>query len=300
MKSDLFFALIGIVLMNLLPIFSSRFMHILNHPVIERKIIFYLTFFAVFLHIEMHGNDELLVGFLLGSSLCYLLVFEGMNRLFSSERLETAGREENYYFSFSVIITLLLSTDYLFQKNHGNNQLNRVDGILLLFLLFLFLVAEFRKAPVSDYLDVVKRSERKGKKLIYLLFLVLSTFFGSYFLVDGLIGLSMEFHIGFKLMGTLFLSWSVHFVNFFYSREKGVVLDLMKTAVPGTVFFFLLSFGSGAVFSPIHVTYETISGLIVVSIISVLLVWRNRVKNSIAGSVMLTMYIAGVVLIVVV
>ena len=266
---------------------------------IKRRVIFYVSFFATFFHIVAHGNKELLVGFLLGSSLCCLFVFEGVEKLLFPGK-GNVRRDRSCFFSFSAILVLLLSADYLFFQRTEGNQIGRMDGVLLLFLLLVFLFLEFRnrREPFREGFLEWKKLLGEGKDfkrfLFQVLLIVICISVGSYFLVDGLIGVCIEYHIRFSLAGVLFLPWAVHIVNFIYSREEEAMERMRDAMSFDVVLLYLGSFGLGAVLLPLSISYEIIFSFIMMSVFSILLVWRDKVSERVAGSLMLPMYVAGV------
>lgn len=297
----------GIFLMIILPMAANIFFQKkgIKSAVLKRRGIFYFSFLAVFFPIIKHGNRELFLGFILGSSLCCLLVFEGMWRLFSERKREVlVRRDRNYFFSFSVILVLILSADYLFFRRTEGNRINQVDGLLLLLLLFVFLFAEVRNyfypaaGSYSSYRELLGDWFRQtGKAFSFWDFLVvISICAGGYFLVDGLIGACIWYHIRFQIAGVLILPWAVHAVNFISGRDKAVMEEIKDAMTFDAVFLFLFSFGMGAVLMPVGISYADILSFIVMSVFSIFLVWRDQVHNRIAGSLMLTMYVAGVVM----
>ena len=269
---------------------------------LERRVLFYVSFFAVFFQILAHGNHELLFGFLLGSMFCCLFVFEGTERLFSAEqnRIEVR-RDRSYFFSFSVILVLILSADYLFFRRTGGNQMNRFDGGLLLFFLLMFLWMEFRNGYFHEIFHEwdreVKKKENSKKYILGILWKAVFICAVSYFLVDGVIGICMKYHIRFSLAGVFFLSWVVQILNITGGRDFKSRRKISETMTVDGIVLFLSSFGLGAVYSPFSVSYEEIISLIILSIFSIFLVWRDKVGERIAGSLMLTMYVAGVVVV---
>ena len=292
MNLDLIFLGIGLVLLIPVPLFIGRWSPFLENRSTEMKGIFFITLICVFLNLEFFGNPELLTGFIIGSSLCYLLVFEGIYRIFFFERKAETGKGNNYFLSFSVIVTLILSADYLFFKPVRTNGLNRVDGILLLFLLILFLVMEFRKYSLGDWQEAFFSVEKKGKKILYFIGLTLVLSIGSFLLVNGTIGIAIEKKISFQLLGTFFLSWIVGFIPVYVGREKKIAEQMVRTATFDVVIFFLLFFGAAAAVSPVYLGYEEIYDFIFFGVVSIFLVWKDHIKSNIAGSVMLTLYIA--------
>lgn len=269
----------------------------------ERRVLFYISFFAVFFQILAHGNHELLFGFLLGSMLCCLFVFEGAELLFSVEKNRTgARRDRSYFFSFSVILVLILSADYLFFRRTGGNQMSRLDGGLLLFFLLLFLWMEFRNGYFHEMFHEwgrkVKRKEVPAKYIMRILLEAAGICVVSYFLVDGVIGICMKYHIRFSIAGVLFLSWVVQIVNMTGSRDFTGRRKISESMTVDSIVLCLASFGLGALYSPFSMSYEEIISLIIISIFSIFMVWRDKVSERIAGSLMLTMYVAGVVMVI--
>lgn len=294
---------IGLFLTVVLPIFADRAISMMlpkNAVFIDsRRFLFYVLFFAIFFQILVHGNHELLLGFILGNSLCNLFVFEGMacilsleDQIFIEEEIRNRRRNRSYYFSFSVILVLILSADYLFFRRTGGNQLSRFDGGFLLVLLILFFGIEFRNGAFKNII-----SEQTCKAIFWFIcFLqVVCICVGSYFLVDGIIGLCMEYHIRFSLAGIFLLSWMVQFVNVVFGKDEKVMKTMCDAMSFDVIVFYLCAFGIGAMFHPINISYEEIYALIIMSMFSIVMVWRSRVNQRIAGSLMLTMYVAGAV-----
>ncbi len=293
----------------------------------ERRFLFYVSFFSVFFQILAHGNHELLFGFLLGSMLCCLLVFEGMNGLFSNEgenvsnkkiffgkkfffgkkifldkkekNIRNIKRERSYFFSFSVILALILSADYLFFRRTGGNQMSRFDGGVLFLMLFVFLWTEVRNKDFIGNLAEWRQSLTKEKNIVFFIIKIILKMIcicvAGYFLVDWVIGFCMKHHIRYSLAGVLFLSWVVQGVNVIFGRNAGGIEEMCDSMTFDVIFLFLCSFGLWAVLSPLSISYEEIISLIVMSILSIFMVWRDKVSKRIAGSLMLTLYVAGVI-----
>lgn len=291
MVTDSIYIGIGILFMTMIPVCSYYFGGKRKIPV-SRMWLFLWTLISVFLELLIYGNSELILGFILGSSLCYLLVVMGVTYLMSPVTRIELPPESNYYFSFVSVVVLILSTDYLFQANVRLNRINRIDGILLLLLLFVFLIAGFRKFPLEEYVSFVKETEHKGKIFGIHVLLTLSISLGSYFLVAGLIGASMRKTFGFSVTSFFILPWISNGINMFAGRERRAAEAMEFSATTETLFFYLFAFALGGIWSQVPVFYDYIYAFIFFALIQILLNFREKVNRSLAGSLMLTAYIA--------
>ena len=296
MDTDYIYIGAGIVLMVAIPLLLGRGNAPVTDHILEKRIISGMTMLAVLAQVLFYGNRELFFGFVFGSFLCRLLVFEGIYRITYLEEDGHGEKAYYYYLSFSVIVTLLLSADYLFFKNRKTNRLNRLDGFLLLFLLLIFLVSEIRRIDFRELSGWLRSIEGKRKKAAYYAVLLACIAVGSHFLVSGSLGLWMRWQLSFQVLGVLLLVWAANLGLMAWSRDRACAEAVVKTSAWEMIVFFLLSMGLGAVLSQVHTTYETISSLIVLSVISIALIWKDKLKSSVLGSIMLALYVVGVLM----
>lgn len=299
MGTDIIFMGIGVVFILGMPFFSQKIPFFQN-----QRFFFILTFFHVWFQIEVHGNHELLLGFVLGNCLFSLLVIGGVAKLSGNksrgdkEGFRFVRRAWAFYFSFSVIMVLLLSADYLFTRKNEQDQISRLDGAFLLCLLLLFFHMELPKEFWHNLYHTVKTEKQKSKKVLSFLFWMAFTAIGSYCLVDGLIGCCMKGNLRFDLAGLLFLSWCVQSINIQSSLKAETAETLVDSAVFDSIWMYLFPFGFSAILLPLPITYEIILHFLIMSVISILLVWRDQFEERLTGSLMLTGYVASVVIMV--
>jgi cation:H+ antiporter len=146
------------------------------------------------------GNTDLAIGNILGSNITNTLLVVGAAAVVTPIRFKQKTLRRDIPFSlFAPLILFLLANDALFGRP---NKINRIDGIVLLIFLGIFLYFTFFKQP--DKKQSEKESFKQyswGISLLFILLGGLGLYFGGKWIVDGAVKIAGAFGISETAMG---------------------------------------------------------------------------------------------------
>lgn len=253
----------------------------------DNNSIYFITLSNILILFLVYKNIDILLGTLLGSSLFQLLAVGGVNELI----LPIKGRKENngQYLAFCMILLLFLSADYLLSKEIKNNMLNRIDGGLLLFLFVIYCYFLYRNREI----------EKKNWRgyITYFVSLEIIIAFGGYLLIQSIPKIGVALGISQYLTGLTIVSWCVNLSTMILSRKKieEKNINYLEKAMKSTVFSITLLLGGIVLIHPLVISSYMIYDIILFAIITLLLPLIQKIDNRLAGSSMVTVYIAFIV-----
>lgn len=264
------------------------------YPLIMINAIFFFLFYQ---------NTEILLGLMIGSFLFRLLAVGGVQRIaISGKKRFVKGQ----YLIFSVILVMILSADYLFKGKSVMNYINRIDGLLLIFMFLLYLFAIYgasryrekgrcpdRKLPAEKEKDAERDNGKYDPKRLCMIYFVseVSIFAGMYLLSKNVPLIGAAYGISQYTLGLTFMTWCVSISGVYISLTKKGTYDFMENIAEEIIVLITLGLGIVALIQIVPVGQATIYDLIIFSIILLFLQWEERISNRIAGSIMITAYI---------
>lgn len=253
----------------------------------ENNSIYIITLSNILILFLLYKNIDILLGALLGSSLFQLLAVGGVNELIPPVKRKKENNGQ--YLVFCMILLLFLSADYLLSKETKNNMLNRIDGGLLLFLFVVYLYFLYRN----------KKMENKNWKgyITYFISLEVVIAFGGYLLVQSIPKIGVALGISQYLTGLTIVSWCVNLSTMILSRRKIEEKNItyLENAMQTTVFSITFLLGGIVLIHPLVISNYMIYDLILFAVFTLFLQLVQKIDNRLAGSSMVTVYIAFVV-----
>lgn len=264
------------------------------YPLIMINAIFFFLFYQ---------NTEILLGLMIGSFLFRLLAVGGVQRIAISGKKRFVNGQ---YLIFSVILVMILSADYLFKGKSVMNYINRIDGLLLIFMFLLYLFAIYgasryrergrcpdRKLSAEKEKDAERDNGKYDPKRLCMIYFVseVSIFAGMYLLSKNVPLIGAAYGISQYMLGLTFMTWCVSISGVYISLTKKGTYDFMENIAEEIIVLITLGLGIVALIQIVPVGQATIYDLIIFSIILLFLQWEERISNRIAGSIMITAYI---------
>lgn len=300
--------ILGVLFIGIAPIFISALFQKKTDGNIEIKnsnnLIIWIILANIVFFFLRDKNTDILFGTLLGSCLFQLLVIGGVNQLFSNLRGNTDGRGQ--YLAFCIILILFLAADYLLTGNASNNILNRVDGVLLIFLFFLYSFFRIRnemgsallKNSVLSYMEKDSDGKGWGSVKTVVLFIICQEAFilaGAYLIAQSAPKLGAMLGIPQYLTGFTIVAWCVNFSSILLPIAKNQKINYMEKAVEGSIITITLLLGIASCILQLSVSSYMVYDLILFGLISVGLCFIQKIDRRLAASSMATAYIAFVV-----
>jgi len=318
MEWDGFKIALGIVLMGILPILflllqrKRKLYEVLDIP---GKIIYLLSLANLCGILVSMGNVEVAFSVLVGSSICHLLVVQGI--CFIQGKVQYVGIEKeqliqkrkrsfsdiinnfsnnlessSMFLTISFIVLLLLCADYLFYRGQGQNNLSRVDGGILILTGVAYFFLEGNKIGWQTIFSKVMKyiKEAPLKNIGAVLLLEVCILFGSYYLADGFLAVGIGHSILPYMIGFLFISWCVNIINI------GVVSlseEIHHNSCNQTsIFSITILLGICTICKEIYISTYEIYDLIILSLISIFFIFPIKIDSRLIGCCRMTVYFA--------
>lgn len=141
------------------------------------------------------GHPEICYGNVIGSNMFNTLVVLGIAGIFKPIYLQKATvRKEIPFVFLGIVLTLLLSNNFWM----GGHQLSRIDGIILIFGLILFIIYVFkipRQMISAEYPDISVL-----KTVLFLIFGIIGLFIGGEMVVRNSVTIAQRFDVSEKFI----------------------------------------------------------------------------------------------------
>lgn len=152
-------------------------------------------------------GNELVFGNIIGSNIFNIFLILGISSVIYPLTVEKNAlwKEVPYSFLVTVILFVLLNDSLLF--NAETNNLNRVDGVILLILFLLFIAYIFiniKKNPSTEIEDVEIHGSMKVTLMI--VFGIAGLVFGGNFIVENASIIAKSFGVSDKMIGLTILA----------------------------------------------------------------------------------------------
>ncbi len=146
---------------------------------------------------NLKGHDELCFGNVLGSNIFNILVVLGIGGLIYPISVQkNTVKKEIPFLLIGTAFVLLLANNFGFRGNY----LSRLDGLLLIFslLIFLYYVIGISKSQVPDEYNIIIFSNFKTG--LYIFLGIIGLFLGGEMVVRNAVNLARMFNVGEKLI----------------------------------------------------------------------------------------------------
>lgn len=226
---------------------------------------------AVSLSAALNGNNDIAIANVVGSNFFNLLVVCGVCAVIRSLPIDKDTLKNEFPFSIVAgVILLFMSMDFVFTKESGNNQISRIDGIILLVLFAFFLGGTIRTALKARKNTVAKQEEETETEpvwrcIIYIIIGIAAIKFGGDFVVDSAAEIAAQFGLSQNMIGLTIVAVGTslpELITSIVAARKNEVDMAVGNVVGSNIFNALLIVGVSAAVHPISVGMHSIYDLI--------------------------------------
>lgn len=217
------------------------------------------------------GHDSLLIGNILGSCIYNILLILGIILVIKPIKLEHKPSGN--------LLILLMSMLLVGTMGSINNQISRIEGILLLLVFIIFILSAF-----SDYKDnSVKQNKYGIVKSIFLVVIgIVLLKYGGNFVVDNSIKLAKRFNISETVIGTTIIAIGTslpELVTSIIAIKKESTSIAIGSIIGSNIFNLLLVLGMTSIIYPIEFSGEHYKYLILLIIITLIIYLYYMLSN---------------------
>lgn len=249
---------------------------------------------AVSISAATKGSAEITIGNVLGSNILNVLIILGLTAVIRTIAVQTST--VRYEIPFTILITVLLAGLGLF-----DNQISRVEGVILWILMIVYLLYLLRMAKNGQPLEEVPEAGKNDsilKMLVMIVVGVLMIVLGSDVSVDAATALATIFGMSERLIGLTIVALGTslpELVTSVTAAIKGKADIAVGNIVGSNIFNILFVVGTTALITP--VTYSAnflVDSLVAVGAVLLLFVSvvRKKQLGRVAGIIMLLGYVA--------
>ena len=225
---------------------------------------------AVSLTALISGNADIAISNVLGSNIFNLLCVLGITALFKDIIADKDVINNDYKLSIlsAILLLILILVNYFFTDKL---ILSRIDGLLLLIVLFLYL-SRMIKGISNEDKKKIEIKKFSFKDIIFIVVGLASVIFGGDLTVDNAViiarnlGLSDRF-IGLSIVaiGTSLPELCTSLIALF----KGEYDIAVGNVIGSNIFNILFILGSNSLVSPLNMEFESIIDLIILIVLSI-------------------------------
>jgi len=250
---------------------------------------------------SLRGSTELAIGNILGSNISNILLILGITALIYPISIPKSTKLKEIPFSLlAAVILYIMVNDDIFGTNKEFNNLNLIDGFILISLLFTFLIYSFFESKkCNNDTKIVKSNISLWKPSALFLIGLVALFFGGDFLVDGAVGIAQQMGVSERVIGLTIIAIGTSVPEL----ATSIVAALKKQTdlaigniVGSNIFNIFLVLGVTSIITPIGFNSVLNFDILVTIIASIVLMLTTItiVKNKITkveGLIFLMLYI---------
>lgn len=246
---------------------------------------------AVSVTASLVGNNTLAISNVTGSNIFNLMVVCGFCALFTSLNVTKDTLKKEFPFSIGCALVLLV-------LGYIGNELNRIDGIILLLIFIGYILYEVIiaiKSQITD--DEDYKILPTWKTILYVVGGAIAIMFGGDFVVDGASTIATALGLSQTLIGLTIVALGTslpELVTSVMAARKNEVDMAVGNVIGSNVFNILFILGMAATISPIAFLFENIIDIIILVAMSIIVLFFAYSKERIdckEGIVMLLLYI---------
>lgn len=257
---------------------------------------------------SIDGANEVAVSNVIGSNLFNLLVVIGVCAIIKPMKVQSSLLKKEFPFSIlSAIVLLMLMLDVISSDGvtvaASINVISRNDGFILLafFAIFLYSIISSSmdtKMEISqEELGVDGKIISFPLSIIYIVLGLVAIVVGGDLVVDSAVKIAENFGLSQTLIGLTIVSMGTslpELVTSIVAARKGSSDMALGNVVGSNIFNILLTLGVSATISPITIIGDSITDTIILSILSVVILFMAFTKRKISraeGIIILALYI---------
>ena len=246
---------------------------------------------AVSVTASLVGNNTLAISNVTGSNIFNLMVVCGFCALFTSLNVTKDTLKKEFPFSIGCAL-VLLTLGYI------GNELNRIDGIILLLIFIGYILYEVIiaiKSQITD--DEDYKILPTWKTILYVVGGAIAIMFGGDFVVDGASTIATSLGLSQTLIGLTIVALGTslpELVTSVMAARKNEVDMAVGNVIGSNIFNILFILGMAATISPIAFLFENIVDIIILVAMSIIVLFFAYSKERIdrkEGIIMLLLYI---------
>ncbi len=247
---------------------------------------------------SLNGNTDLAVSNVLGSNILNILVIVGITALIKPIPVLKPTYYRDIPFSLFAVGLLFFMVQDGWTMQEGSKIIGRVDGIIFLILLIVFLYIYFRSSSKTP------KDEKPGKlrpawmAIVFILLGIVGLYFGGEWIVEGAVFVASEFGMSEATIGLTIVAVATSLPELVTSILAAIRKSpemAIGNAVGSGNFNILLVLGVSSVIHPIPFQSGSIFDLIMVLVATVTLVvfvytGKGRMISRVEGGIMIGMY----------
>ncbi len=249
---------------------------------------------------SIQGSTNLAIGNVLGSNITNTLLVVGVAAIIIPIRIGKKSLTQDIPYSMAIVVILfLLGNDWIFGRP---DRINRLDGVILILFLLVFLYSVFFKQEAEDpLLKEHLKPMGLGRAIIYVVLGSLGLYFGGKWIVDGALVIASAMGISETAMGLTLVSGATslpELVTSIIAARKNNADMALGNAVGSNIMNILLVLGVSALIRPLpfpaHLNVEL--GLVFfASLLLVVFAKFGKAKNTLSrweGILLVIFYVA--------
>jgi len=224
---------------------------------------------AVSIKASIIGANEIALGNIIGSNIANIALAIGITALFKPLCIE--GSTIKFELPFSIIITIILlffAIDFL--PLHSLAQLSRIEGIIFILLLFLFIIYLLRMAKTDREKNILFNKELRHNSLFKAIFLVIIGGFaiviGGNLVVKNAIKIAVLWGVSKKLIAISVVAFGTsipEIVTSITAGLKGKTSIAVGNIIGSNIYNIVFVLGIASIINPILVQHKISNDIII-------------------------------------
>lgn len=252
---------------------------------------------AVSITASIKGMNDISLGNVVGSNICNLLLVLGISGLGGclTAKRKIITRDFIYAIFSSIVMFILSFTFFIGKKSTATGVIDRVDGLILLCFLGIYLYA-----LIGDAIKSARSKEEKGefkfKDIIYILVGIVGIILGGQLVVNSATDLATLFNVSDNVIALTIVAIGTslpELVTSAVAARKGESDIAIGNVVGSNIFNVFFILGLSAAISPITYGLESFIDIVIMlaaSVMVYLLTLKNfRIGNK-KGIILLATY----------
>lgn len=237
---------------------------------------------AVSITASIKGMNDISLGNVVGSNICNLLLVLGISGLGGclTAKRKIITRDFVYAIFSSIVMFILSFTFFIGNKSSATGVIDRVDGLILLCFLGIYLYA-----LIGDAVKSVRAKEEKQefhfKDIIYILIGLVGIILGGQLVVNSATDIAEMFNVSQNVIALTIVAIGTslpELVTSAVAARKGESDIAIGNVVGSNIFNVFFILGLSATISPITYGFESFIDIIIMLISSVM-VYLLTLKN---------------------
>lgn len=223
------------------------------------------------------GNNDIAISNIIGSNIFNSLVVVGVCAFLAGFKTDRSILKKDL--PTNVIITLLLFCLLL------DGELGRIDGLILLLILILYLITTIRSALKNRDDDESFPTRPLYQNLLFIVGGLIAVIIGGNLVVDNASLIATSFGVSQTFIGLTIVAMGTslpELVTSIIATRKGDSGLALGNAIGSNIFNILFILGSSAAISPLHILTESVIDCGILVFVSILLFIFSFTKKSVS------------------